>query len=40
MEKAKVSELRQVLIGALLVIMDEKQQSEKDSNILQALKTV
>ncbi len=38
MDRASVNELKQVLIGALPAIMDDKQQSKKVSNILQAMK--
>lgn len=38
MEKASVSELKEILAGALPAFMDEKQQSKKVSNILQAMK--
>ena len=38
MEKASVSELKEILAGALPVFLDEKQQSKKVSNILQAMK--
>lgn len=38
MTKAKVSEIKAVLEGALPAIMDEKQQTKKVSNILQAMK--
>lgn len=38
MKDASVSELKEVLIGALPAIFDEKQQSKKVSNILQSMK--
>ena len=38
MEKASVSELKEILAGALPAFLDEKQQSKKVSNILQAMK--
>ena len=38
MDKASVTELKQVLVGALPAILDDKQQSKKVSNILQAMK--
>lgn len=38
MTKAKVSDIKAVLEGALPAIMDEKQQTKKVSNILQAMK--
>ena len=38
MEKASVAELKEILAGALPVFLDEKQQSKKVSNILQAMK--
>lgn len=38
MKGASVSELKEVLIGALPAIFDEKQQSKKVSNILQSMK--
>lgn len=38
MEKASVAELKEVLAGALPAFLDEKQQSKKVSNILQAMK--
>ena len=38
MEKASVTELKQILLGALPAVLDDKQQSKKVSNILQAMK--
>lgn len=38
MEKASVGELKEILAGALPAFLDEKQQSKKVSNILQAMK--
>ncbi len=38
MEKASVSELKEILAGALPAFLDEKQQSKKVSNILQTMK--
>lgn len=38
MDKASVTELKPVLLGALPAILDDKQQSQKVSNILQAMK--
>lgn len=38
MEKASVSELKEILAGALPAFLDEKQQAKKVSNILQAMK--
>lgn len=38
MDRASVTELKQILVGALPAILDEKQQSKKISNILQAMK--
>lgn len=38
MEKASASELKEILSGALPAFLDEKQQSKKVSNILQAMK--
>lgn len=38
MEKASVSELKEILEGALPAFLNEKQQSKKVSNILQAMK--
>lgn len=38
MEKASVAELKEILAGALPAFLDEKQQSKKVSNILQAMK--
>ena len=38
MDRASVTELKQILVGALPAILDDKQQSKKVSNILQALK--
>lgn len=38
MDKVSVTELKQVLVGALPAILDDKQQSKKVSNILQAMK--
>ena len=38
MEKASVSELKEILAGALPAFLNEKQQSKKVSNILQAMK--
>lgn len=38
MEKASVSELKEILAGALPAFLDEKKQSKKVSNILQAMK--
>jgi len=38
MEKASVSELKEILAGALPASLDEKQQAKKVSNILQAMK--
>jgi Predicted transcriptional regulator containing an HTH domain and an uncharacterized domain shared with the mammalian protein Schlafen len=38
MEKASVTEIKKVLIGALPAVLDDKQQSKKVSNILQAMK--
>lgn len=38
MDRASVTELKQILVGALPAILDDKQQSKKISNILQAMK--
>lgn len=38
MDRASVTELKQILVGALPAILDDKQQSKKVSNILQAMK--
>ena len=38
MKSARVSDIKAVLVGALPAIMDEKQQTKKVSNILQAMK--
>lgn len=38
MERASVSELKEILAGALPAFLNEKQQSKKVSNILQAMK--
>ena len=38
MERASVNELKQILSGALPAVLDDKQQSKKVSNILQAMK--
>ena len=38
MERASVNELKQILAGALPAFLDDKQQSKKVSNILQAMK--
>ena len=38
MDEASVTEIKQVLVGALPAILDDKQQSKKVSNILQAMK--
>lgn len=37
-EKASVTELKQILLGALPVVLDDKQQLTKVANILQAIK--
>jgi len=38
MEKASVVELKQVLLGTLPAVLNDKQQSKKVSNILQSMK--
>ena len=38
MERASVSELKEILAGALPAFLNEKQQSKKVSNILQTMK--
>lgn len=38
MERAIVTELKQILLGAIPAILDDQQQSKKVSNILQAMK--
>ena len=38
MERVSVTELKQILLGALPAVLDDKQQSKKVSNILQAMK--
>lgn len=38
MDRASVTELKQILVGALPATLDDKQQSKKISNILQAMK--
>lgn len=36
--RASVTELKQILVGALPAILDDKQQSKKVSNILRTIK--
>ena len=38
MEKASVAELKQVLLGTLPAVLNDKQQSKKVSKILQSMK--
>lgn len=38
MERASVTELKEILLGALPAVLDDRQQSKKVSNILQAMK--
>lgn len=38
MERASVTELKEILLGALPAVLNDRQQSKKVSNILQAMK--